>query len=314
MEYDLVNIYKDESLAKEKLKEISDLINSLPQKTKNQIEKYQEVLNSFSEILNKVNKLETVKNPEIIFEASFNPKKIIKQGNNLIIFGANSSEITKIDASSKQGSSQGKDNIYSNINLYAKDGNLAYGIDTKDLIKINLDSFEIARQPIPYHPNYKSAKSIEFYANNLYIVDSESNQIYKHNGNNGNFDKGVEWIKDKTDVSSVLSIAVDTNIYLGKSDGSILKMFAGKIVPMEIKNVDPKIQTPSKVYTDKSIDQIYILDSSSKRIIVINKKGELLKQYFLPTLKEITDFVFDGASKKMYIISENKVASLNISF
>ena len=75
MEYDLVSIYKDESQAKEKLKEISDLINSLPQKTQDQKDKYQEVLNSFKEIINKVNKMETVVNPEILGEISFNPKK-----------------------------------------------------------------------------------------------------------------------------------------------------------------------------------------------------------------------------------------------
>lgn len=313
MEYDLAGIYKDENLAKEKLKEISDLINSLPQKTKKQQEEYSTILNSITEILNKVRKMETITNPETISDLNFNINKIIKQGNQIIALGTNSSQISKIDINSKIQTSIGKENLYSNINVFAKNGDNIIGLDIKDLAKINTTNSEISKEQIAYHPNYKSAQDAQFYAENLYILDSSSNQIYKHIGNNGKLDKGDTWIKDSTDISSSGCIAIDTNIYIGKNDGSIIKMFSGKKLPFELKDVDPKISKIDKIYTDKTIKEIYLLDSANKRIVIIDKDGNLLKQYYLPTLKQINNFTVDGASKKLYLTSENKIIVLNIN-
>ncbi|HNV97481.1 MAG TPA: hypothetical protein PKL13_04240 [bacterium] len=313
MEYDLANIYKDENQAKEKLKEISDLINSLPQKTKKQQEQYNTILNSVTEILNKVRKMETITGPEILAELNFNTNKIIKQGNQLIALGSNSSQILKIDINSKSQTNIGKDGLYTNINTFAKNGDYVIGLDIKDLIKINPTNSEITKESIAYHPNYKSSNDAEFYAENLYILDSQSNQIYKHIGNNGKLDKGDTWIKDGSSVSNSNCITIDTNIYIGNNDGSILKMYSGKKLPFELKDLDPKISKIDKIYTDKTIKEIYLLESQNKRIIIIDKDGSLLKQYYLPTLKQINDFVVDGSTKKLYISSENKIVVINIS-
>ncbi|MDD4289859.1 MAG: hypothetical protein PHH83_01110 [Patescibacteria group bacterium] len=313
MEYDLANIYKDENQAKEKLKEISDLVNSLPQKTKKQQEQYSNILNSVIEILNKVRKMETITNPEILAELNFNANKIIKQGDQLIVLGSNSSEISKIDTNSKSQTNIGRDSSYTNINTFAKNGDYIIGLDIKDLIKINSTNSEITKESITYHPNYKSSNDAEFYAENLYILDSQSNQIYKHLGNNGKLGKGDTWIKDASSVSNSNCITIDTNIYIGNNDGSILKMYSGKKLPFELKDVDPKISKIDKIYTDKTIKEIYLLESQSRRIIIIDKDGNLLKQYYLPTLKEIDNFSIDGATKKLYILSDSKIITINIS-
>lgn len=313
MEYDLANIYKDENQAKEKLKEISDLINALPQKTKKQQEQYSTVLNSVTEILNKVRKMETITNPEIMMELNFNTYKIIKQGNQLIALGANSSQISKIDINSKSQTNIGKDGLYTNINTFTKNGDYVIGLDIKDLVKISPINSEITKEPITYHPNYKSSNDAEFYADNLYILDSQSNQIYKHVGNNGKLDKGDTWIKDASSVSNSNCITIDTNIYIGNNDGSILKLYSGKKLPFELKDIDPKISKIDKIYTDKTIKEIYLLESQNRRIIIIDKDGNLLKQYYLPTLKQINGFAVDGASKKLYLNSENKIIIININ-
>ena len=313
MEYDLANIYKDEAQAKEKLKEISELINSLPQQTKKQQEEYAKILGSITEILNSVRKMETITNPEIFSETNFDIVKIIKHGNQIINLGSNSSQISKIDINSKSQTNIGKDGSYTNINTFTKNGDYVIGLDIKDLVKINPANSEITKESIAYHPNYKSSADAETYADNLYILDSQSNQIYKHIGNKGKLGKGDLWIKDNTNVSNSTCIAIDTNIYIGNNDGSLIKMYAGKKTPLELKDIDPKISKIDKIYTDKSIKEIYILDSSSKRIIIIDKDGNLLKQYYLPTLKQINNFAVDGASKKLYIASENKIIILNIS-
>ena len=74
--------------------------------------------------------------------------------------------------------------------------------------KINLDSNEISTMNITYHPNYKNAKDIYVYGERIYILDNESNQIYKHNRIEELFGKGDAWVKDNTEVLNANSITI----------------------------------------------------------------------------------------------------------
>ncbi len=307
-EYDMISIYKDEKLAKEKLKEISDLINELPQKTNEQKQKYQEILDSFTEMLNKIWNIDSIKNPNIIAEINFYPEKIFKHNNYIIALGQNSNEITKIDINSKQSEQFGIEGAYAGLKTYAKNKNFIYGIDTDNkLAKIDIDAKSISKVEITYHPNFKSSKDMAFYNDRIYILDTENNQIYKHSPSGNNFSKGEAWITDNSDIKNALSITIDSTIYLGNSGGTITTLYTGKLKPFTLQEINPTINNINKIYTDNTIKEIYLLDSQTKRIVVINKSGELIKQHYFPTLNKLDDFVFDGASKTIYIQSENKI-------
>ncbi len=310
-EYDLLSIYKDEKLANEKLKEISDLINELPQKTDEQKKKYDEILNNFTDTLNKVWNINSIKEPKITTEFAFYPEKIIKFNDYIVGLGKESKDIEKYSIKDNKKELIGKESIYSNVNIFEKYNNFVYGLDTNNKVDaINLEDGTINKFDISYHPNYKKSIGAVSYNDKIYILDPESNQIYKHTIKTSSLDKGEAWIQDGTDIKNALSIAIDSNIYLGFNDGTIKMFYMGKQKAFELKTINPIIKSIDKIYTDKTITEIYLLDSQTKRIIIINKKGELIKQYYFPTLNTLNNFIVDGASKTIYLQSENKVVEV----
>ena len=314
IEYDLLLIYNDEIQAKEKLQEVSDLIDSLPRKTDEQKQNYQKISDNFTEILNKARKLTTIKEPEFMAEYSFKPVKIVKHGNLLIAAGLNSDQLSKLDLKTKEIKNIEQNDIeYNNVNIFGKVENFLHALDINDkVIKIDLDSNKATEIDITYHPNYKSANDASFYNNRLYLLDNQSNQIYKHNQGTESFNKGEEWIKDNTDIINATSLAIDGNIYVSNNAGQIKKFYTGVLTEFNLEAIDPIIKNIDKIYTDITINEIYILDNTSKRIIIINKDGKLINQFYFPTLSVMNDFVIDGSAQKVYIQSVNKIISLNL--
>lgn len=314
-EYDLLLIYNDSGQAKDKLDEISELINKLPQRTEEQKERYSEILDKFTQTLNKTRKLNTIKEPEIIAELDFTPAKIVKYGNNLIAIGNNSNNLSSLDLKTKEIKNFSPTNIsYENINNFGKDENFIYGLKENDqVIKINLDNQEAEEMTITYHPNYKQADDLMIYGGRIYILDNQNNQIYKHNQGTISFGKGEEWIKDKTNIQNSQALTIDGNIYLASNTGEIQKFYTGNLANFDIEEIDPEIKNIDQIFTDTTINEIYFLDNNSKRVIIINKDGTLINQFYLPTLPVMTDFIIDGAAQKVYIQSNNKIISLDLN-
>jgi len=314
-EYDLLLIYNDSGQAKNKLDEISQLINQLPQRTEEQKEKYNEILDKFTETLNQTRKLNTIKNPEIIAEFDFTPEKIVKYGNNLIAIGNNSNNLISLDLKTKKTKNISPNNIsYENIKNFNKNENFIYGLKNNDqVVKINLDEQSAQEITITYHPNYKQADDLVVYGGRIYILDNQNNQIYKHQQGTESFGKGVAWITNNTDISNGKAITVDGNIYVATSNGEIKKFYTGNLENFEVEEIDPEVKNIDEIFTDTTINEIYLMDSNSKRIIVINKDGTLINQFYLPTLPVMNDFIIDGAAQKVYIQSDNKIISLNLN-
>ncbi len=314
-EYDLLLIYNDSGQAKDKLDEISNLINELPQRTKEQKERYNEILNKFTETLNKTRKLNTIKEPEVIAELDFTPIEIVKYGNNLIALGSESSQFSSLDLKTKEIKNISPANTnYQNIKAFDKDGNFIYGLkDNDQVVKINLDEQSAEEVTITYHPNYKKVDDLMIYNSRIYILDSENDQIYKHNQGDESFGKGEAWIKDSSEINTGTSITIDGNIYVATNTGEIKKFYTGNLEKFEVEKIDPEVKNINEIFTDTTINEIYLMDSNSKRIIVINKDGALINQFYLPTLSTMNNFIIDGAAQKVYIQSDNKIISLNLN-
>jgi len=75
---------------------------------------------------------------------------------------------------------------------------------------------------------WEKAKEISSYAQNIYLIWEEDNQIYKHRLHWTNF-KAWEWYliaDDLTQIWKILSVSIDWGFYILKNDLSIIKFFS----------------------------------------------------------------------------------------
>lgn len=119
--------------------------------------------------------------------------------------------------------------------------------------------------------------------------------------------------------SSVLtggrSISIDMNIYILKSDGTLLKFLQGTQQTFSIVGLDKPLASPTQVLTDYDFNNIYIADGGNKRIVVLDKKGILIKQFLSSDLQiwnNIKSIAVSSDEKTLYVLDGTVVYSVQL--
>jgi len=128
------------------------------------------------------------------------------------------------------------------------------------------------------------------YNNNLYLLDSEKNQIYKYIAGEEGYGNKLNYLKSTAfKLTEANSMAIDSSIYVGFPT-FIVKFTLGE--EDEFANDLPKEPTKfKKIYTNKETEKIYAWDKEQGKIYILTKNGRYERQIYSSILKKITDFV-----------------------
>ncbi len=168
----------------------------------------------------------------------------------------------------------------------------------------------------PYEINFqnKSADSLELssFTNYLYVFDKEHGEIIKYPFSQDKIGSGALWLNQRQAAKETSSIAIDGNIHLLKSDGGIQR-FTGGVLKEEITSPKtfPKITKATKIFTSPSNKYIYLLEPAEKRVIVIDKKGNLIVEYQSPEFENLKDVWASPQDTKIYLLCGSKTSTEN---
>ncbi len=311
-------IFGDENLAKEEVTNAQALLSTLEVDSNNQRQKQSELSQKIEVIIGKLRHITNINdsllltNLSTLQENNIDIKNLIYKNNQLFAFDSINNNIYKINLDSRD-----VNKIYSNISDIGSiqkakiiaDKTLLYQ-DKNGLLNFSNDKYS------PINISLQAGGKISDFAtynNRLYVVDVNSNQIYRHSVAQGGYGAGIAWLKDSLDLKGVNSIGIDTNIWLLNNDGQIFKLNKGSKQSFEIKNLDPALNNPTKMITGEDTDYIYVLEPTNNRIVVLDKKGELITQYYSQLFDNLKTFTLQENEKKVFIVNDNKVYFFNLS-
>jgi hypothetical protein len=154
---------------------------------------------------------------------------------------------------------------------------------------------------------------MSFYESRVYFLDIKSNQIYRSNKGGSGFSTPSAWIKDSTDVRSAVSLTVDGSIFCLKKTGEAIKLTSGQRQSWSLAAIEPALSEADKIWTNTTINKLYILDIGGKRLIEFSKPdGKLLNQYTVPTLTQLKDFAIDPTAKKAYLLNGSQILAIDL--
>ncbi|KKR35523.1 MAG: hypothetical protein UT67_C0001G0028 [Candidatus Magasanikbacteria bacterium GW2011_GWA2_40_10] len=158
-------------------------------------------------------------------------------------------------------------------------------------------------------PNQNAAiAGISIYNRRLYSLDTQNNQIYKHDAIKTGFALGKEWLKDNSaDIKTGMDLAVDGDVFALGKNGSVYKFTNGLAEPFAITGLDPQLTSADEIWTYNDLNYIYILDTAGKRIIVLEKTGELKKQITAKEFTNPTGMIIEEQKGVAYVLDDNKV-------
>ena len=153
------------------------------------------------------------------------------------------------------------------------------------------------------------------FSSNLYLLDGTSDgQIYKYMGvTSGLSGKRSYLTGDSYDFSEAISMAIDGSVWVLFKDGTIVKYVRGVKDSFVVAGLDKEFEEPIKIFTSPEVDNLYILDRKSMRVVVISKSGEYQSQYVWPGIAGVSDLVVSEELSKIFLLTTEKVFTIEFN-
>lgn len=305
---------KANQLLKQNWEQVSLILKeskNLPKDLNNQLSLLKkEILKNLSDL----NKLEKIDLPELVFEFNslerigkdFVPQKIIVVDNNLYFFSPGTKNLFLLKEDGKT------EIIETNQKI-----NLATGFNSKillfskpnELIILNGEKRFVFNIKEPY-PDF-SFDDLFVFERNLYFFDKKTGQIIRYLYD-GNFKwKGPKlWLKKPVKGKS---ITVDASIWILENNNSIGRYRIGNLQEKIELDIFPSVKDFSKIFTSPLLPYLYILEPIQKRIIVLSKKGEIVKQFQSEKFDNLLDFSVSKDGKEIYLLNGLKVYKITLN-
>lgn len=161
--------------------------------------------------------------------------------------------------------------------------------------------------------SYKMDPVTEIYPYSGYIY-SISNDIMTRSSENNGILEGVLWGQNP-DFQNVRSMAIAYSVYILKDNGELVNYSGGIKTDFTVSGLDQPFQEPVKVVADLEIENIYVADRGNKRIVVLDNKGALVKQYKhddSDLWKDIRGISVSSDEKTIFLLDSTKVYKISV--
>jgi hypothetical protein len=317
-------IYQDEAKARKMLQESQELLGQITGSDYLQ-EEVKELEEKIQEQLKKLDHLVEISEPKIVYDfrnikPEIETKGLFNLNNILFSYDSANNQIYKYDATENVGlaveaDSNGLGRLQKGTAL--TDNRLAFYTDASGIAVFNSDRDELKKvdTALAQKISLKNLKDISSYGTNIYFLDAGNNQIWKHSPILSGFSKAKSWIKpnEESDFSNAVSLAIDGAIYILKQDGTVLKYLSGyKKDEFALSELTQSIGQPTKIYTLPGYANLYILEPKNKRILIFDKQGKIITQYFSEKFNDLKDLVVLEKEKKIYLLNGTEIVEIEM--
>ena len=312
-------LYDNETGAKKLLEEVKDLMARLPQKTQSQKDQYNELTAKSQVQAEKISRVIRVNPIELANFLNFNqaakPKNIILASNKIYAADTSQSAIYIIDLGNKLVTSANLNNQkLSQLDFPSLDkNNNVYYLDSSSLAVLDTKSVKLSSLGIDYGGNFEKAIDLKQYNSRFYLADKTAGQIYRFTKGSVGLTNPIAWFSNKEDLSDVVGLDIDGDIYLLKNSGEVLRYAKGKKEDFTLAAIEPAISQASKIAVSAEENFIYVFEPAVKRLAVFNKDGKFNCQYTSDKLNDLKDFQIDEKNKKIYFLDNAAVYSIEMS-
>ena len=293
----------------EEISPLSEIASHLPKDFQNEVSSLKERI---SGALLELNKMETIEEPELFFDfyhRDFVPYRILFFEDNFYFFSPQSQNLFKID-----------DNLETQIIDIARTFNFAVPIEEVLLFfsKPNqltmLSSGGIFSDIIEQPYQDSSFDSLATFRENLYFLDKNSGEIIKY-PYLGDLKWGSPeiWLTEKEKkVTEAKSLTVDGLIWILNKDNSLGQYYQGSLKKEISLEIFPEPKDFKKIFTSTALPYLYLLEPEQKRIVILDKDGEIVKQFQSQKFDNLLDFTVSEDGKIIYLLNGLKLYQIKL--
>jgi len=307
----LVNEDKDK--AKEMLMEISAANpDNLSSQDKEELNK---VLGSAASLLDEIEGVLPIEETREIYdfskESAADISGMVYLDNLLYVWSKDSNAGFKLDIS---GDAPILSELTPDGNIHFADiyDNKFYVVGDSDMQISSKEGASFVKQDVTGKASFSKALAFKIYYGNGYILTSEGIIKLREEENGYSADN---WLKVPISLEEAEDFAIDGNLYVLFKNGDIKKLYMGEEdTAFMVKNVPSNLKEPRFIYTNIDMNDIYILDTLDRSIVVIDKMGSFQKKYRMKdsniNTADIRGFAVKSSLESAFILTNSKIFEL----
>ena len=283
----------------------------------------QELYDEITENLTTAMQLYKVK-PELFFDGA-----LVKKEGNIAFIGFENTTmgvvdqmtqtVYALDVGSKKVTVLGGGQTYAGLSYAAVHGDKLYVLTDTGVNMARLSDKQTVGNVAKKDSQWGEIRALVSYGGNLYLLDTTKSRIWKYGATDNGLPAGRqgfselrEYLNPDTlpDLSSAVTMAIDGSVWLGTSNGKILKFTGGREDSFTPKGVDPPFGSTLTLYTSDETKNLYILDSKNRRVVILEKDGTYLAQYVWEEAFTATQLAVSEEQKKIYLLSDGKLYAI----
>lgn len=195
------------------------------------------------------------------------------------------------------------------LSAFTKD-NTAVTYDDQGLSVWNTNTGTMGNAFYQFVPKPTELAGMQYYPGNerVYLIDKAKGQIINFVVSATSLSRPVVWITTP-ELRSALDIAIDGSIYV-LYPGEVSKYNQGRPAEFNTPALTPPLSDSGKIFTERDAQNIYILDSGNKRVVILDKQGKLQNILTSPEITAPQDFAVEEASRTIYILNNGSLLKL----
>ncbi len=167
---------------------------------------------------------------------------------------------------------------------------------------------------------WKTPAAIAVFTSNLYVLDNETGQLWKHESNDGaQFRQAIGYLSTPLAPNTARAIAVDGDVWIVTSAGDVQRFRRSPLVTTAARiDFVPRWEgTAPRANAIQAIDaqrSIYVLDSGGKLIVQLTRDGRELARFALPSgLPPAASFYVSESLQVAYTLHGTKIVATSIA-
>lgn len=202
--------------------------------------------------------------------------------------------------------------------LVAWQSDVLYGLD--DARKLWRAEGDQVRDVTPAdNVTWKSPSAIAVFAENLYVLDASSGQLWKHESADGiSFGKASPYLATALPGNTTQSLAVDGDVWIVTNTSEVMR-FRRNPLATTASRVDFTIRWqaeaahPAAIQAVSGQTNIYLLDATGRSVVQLTRDGRELLRIALPaTLTPPSAFYVSEVSRVAYTVHGSKVVATSL--
>lgn len=257
--------------------------------------------------------------PQLFYDAVLLKKDAViasmsLDGDTLGLLDAATKTVYQLAIPSKNGQIVAGGDTFVQASHSALHGDLLYVLTGSGIASVSVRDKKTTDALIKKDSQWGTMASMVLFGGNLYLLDTQKSRIWKYVSTDAGFSELREYLNPDSlpDLSHATSMAIDGSVWVGTSDGTILRFSQGREMTLIIKGVEPGFGKRLIVYTNDALKHVYVLDSDNKRVVLLDRDGMYAGQYTWQGNIAITQLVVSEALKKILFLAGGKIYSLEM--